>query len=516
MSRQLLTTLICSGTPCAAEDDGELLRLFAEAAEPDAFGELVRRHARLVWGTCRGLLGNDPDADDAFQATFLALARAASSIRDTGRLGPWLYRVAHRVCLNARRGAARRRKRERGAAAHEGATPVADSSWAAAEAALHEEVCRLPESLRAPFVMCCLEGRRPTDVARHLGLSSGTFSARLCRAKKRLLGRLSARGFGAGVVVGVAGSRPTVSAAVLERVIAFGSNGAPVPAPVLALYLEGRVMGFLRSKWLALVGLMAIGAAALFGLNGDGPTVPMARATPGTPFAPVPKEDPAVKRKNLEELWALLLVQDEAISTRALLELTARPKKDVVAFLADKLQPLKLSADQAKKLLTALGDKNEETAKAAFEALRYFDPRLALSVDDAVKVLPDNQYKQRLAAVLLGKRDLDAYAKYEMLYETSGEIAARTGSNNGPHFEFTDVNTRKRFITDYIAESAAQLSQSKQRSQEWGRAMRAVMVLEHLGTPDAAKVLGAMAEGHPDASPTKAAKAALERLKSNQ
>src|SRR4051812_16591021 len=101
--RQLLNSTLGSG-----EADAQLPRRFAERRDPDAFGQLVRRYGGLVWGQCRHLLANEADADDAFQATFLVLARAARSVRAADRLGPWLHGVAYRVCRNARRQAARR------------------------------------------------------------------------------------------------------------------------------------------------------------------------------------------------------------------------------------------------------------------------------------------------------------------------------------------------------------------------------------------------------------------------
>lgn len=515
MARHLFNALIHRiSSPSLGKGDGELLRLFVEDSDSEAFGELVHRYARLVWGQCLGLLANEPDADDAFQATFLMLARNASSIRDTDRLGPWLHKVVYRVCLNARRSAIRRRKRERMAAVNEGATPLADSVWNAASAALHEEVCRLPQTLREAFVLCCLEGRRPTDAAQQLGLSWGTFSSRLSRAKSQVLERLSKRGFGAGVVVAAVLPLPIVSAEAIERAIDFGSSGVSIKASVLSLYSGINVMAFSRLK-LAALGIMAAASAALFTPGEGVQMVSIAQATSSAHAAPAP--EPMAKLKNLEELWALLLIQDDAIGSRALLELAARPKKEVVAFLADKLKPLKLSREQAKKLLEDLGDAKDEKAKAAFEKLCYFDPRLILEVGDMLKDLPQGQHRQRVAALLVGLDDLNGYAGCDLEYQSGESLTALNGQKLCGNFQVQAPPGAGGF-TKYsvgVAEKVDELSEWK-RHKEWARATRALMVLEHLGNSDAVKVLESMSTGHEDASPTKAAKAALQRLENNR
>jgi RNA polymerase sigma factor (sigma-70 family) len=91
--------------------DGELLSLFVERRDAEAFAALVRRHAPMVWGVCARLLGHH-DAEDAFQATFVVLVRKAAGVTPREMVGNWLYGVAHQTALHARRTIARRRARE--------------------------------------------------------------------------------------------------------------------------------------------------------------------------------------------------------------------------------------------------------------------------------------------------------------------------------------------------------------------------------------------------------------------
>ena len=240
--------------------DADLLERYALQRDDDAFAQLVTRYSRLVWGQCRNLLPNDADADDAFQATFLTLARSVKSIRPSAPLGPWLHGVAFRVCKNAQRANSRRAKREKASAQPEANRPVADSTWEEAFAAMAEEVQKLPESQRLAFVLCCIEGRACTEVAASLGQKLGTFSARLTRAKQTMLDRLAKRGFGAGVLAlgGVTGSVALAPAALIARTLTLLPPGVAVPSSVLTL-TYGVTGMMIRFKLLAAGVLVASG-----------------------------------------------------------------------------------------------------------------------------------------------------------------------------------------------------------------------------------------------------------------
>ena len=129
------------GTP-----DAEVVARFARTKDEAAFAELVRRHGPMVWSVCRHLLGDEADAEDAFQATFLALVRSAGRIRCGAAVGGWLHGVAVRVAHKLKRSAARRKQREEKAAGPEAGRPVPDSRWSALLAAVHEEVHRQPHA----------------------------------------------------------------------------------------------------------------------------------------------------------------------------------------------------------------------------------------------------------------------------------------------------------------------------------------------------------------------------------
>src|SRR5947209_883812 len=178
----------------AGLSDARLLERYAAHRDELAFEALVRRHGSMVLGVCRRVLADPNDADDAFQAAFLLLARKARSIRVDGSIGGWLHRATWRIALQVRSDAARRRDRERRAAAQAGEA-IAPGSWHDDTAAvIHQEIDRLPERYRRPVVLCYLEDMTYQQAADALRWSEATTRGRLARARDLLRSRLTRRG----------------------------------------------------------------------------------------------------------------------------------------------------------------------------------------------------------------------------------------------------------------------------------------------------------------------------------
>jgi RNA polymerase sigma factor (sigma-70 family) len=184
-----------SGPRTAAPSaDAELLERFRTSHDEAAFAELVKRHGPMVLGVCRSVLRHAQDAEDAFQATFLALARRADSVRRPEALAGFLYEVAYRAAIKAKANTARRRAREQEALPMAAAEKVLDMTLRDLQRVLHEELRRLPEKYRLPLVLCYLEGRSHQEAAEQLGLSRTAFRGRLDRGREHLRRRLERRG----------------------------------------------------------------------------------------------------------------------------------------------------------------------------------------------------------------------------------------------------------------------------------------------------------------------------------
>ena len=248
--------------------DRQLLHRFAAQHEEAAFEMLVERHGPAVLGLCRRILHHEQDAEDVFQATFLALARRASSIRRPDSLGCWLYGVASHLAFKVRASAARRYKAE--LARHPG-EPSAGQELCAA---LDEELSRLAKRYQAPIVLCYLEGKTRAEAARQLSCSLGTLKLRLSQGREILRQRLTRRGLTLSAVLAAVGFSQNVTAAVPAALLittakaavhcAAGSAAAEVSATVVAL-TEGVLKSIILSK-LKIAALLVL-TASLVGMG---------------------------------------------------------------------------------------------------------------------------------------------------------------------------------------------------------------------------------------------------------
>src|SRR5262249_39218280 len=262
------------------DPDRLLLERFVNEADGNAFQVLIRRHGPQVMSVCTRVLGNESDAEDAFQATFLVLVRKARSLRAPGSLAPWLYGVAYRTSLKAKAEALKRRAREEQLVDRASPPAPDDLIWRDIRFVLDEEVNRLPHRYRAPVVLCYFEGRTNEQAAGVLGCPRGTVYPRLAEARNRLRRQLSRRGLAlsAGVLAGAL-SGSTASAVVPASLVAVTSQAAlafaagpavaagTTPAPAAAL-AEGVLKAMVLTKLKILVATLLAGRVG--GLTGGG------------------------------------------------------------------------------------------------------------------------------------------------------------------------------------------------------------------------------------------------------
>jgi RNA polymerase sigma factor (sigma-70 family) len=385
--------------------DAELLLRFVRQRDEAAFELLVWRHGPMVLGVCRRVLRDAHAAEDAFQATFLALARKAGSIARGGAVAPWLCRVAFRVALRARATAAKR-------AAHPlpddlpelKASGPEERDW---QSILDEEINGLPERYRRPVVLCHLQGYTLAEAARQLGCPRGTVAVRLVRARQRLHARLTRRGVALTALLSAAlASESAVSAALVQAAVrpALGyalDRAAGALSPSVLTLTEGvlRAMFLSKIKIVAVVLLATVlaGAGAVWltyrvDAGEQRPSGAGARTvSPPDEAPPVPKSEP---QRRAEDERALAdrrreeqqerLVRAEGLLARTENSVARREQQWLEEVIDARVRVMELRED-----LETKERELDDEAKAADPARDFRLGRLLADRDRAVQQLDE-------------------------------------------------------------------------------------------------------------------------------
>jgi RNA polymerase sigma factor (sigma-70 family) len=280
--------------------DRELLERYAVARDEEAFTALVRRHGTMVFGVCRRVLGHDSDADDAFQATFLVLARKAGTAFWGESIGNWLYGVAYRTANKLRIQGARRGRHESTAAGRQPTATSEDAGARELRQVLDAELSRLPERYRMPLLLCCLQDQTIDEAARQLDWSCTTVKGRLQRGRELLRERLRRRGIE--LSAGVLGTIVTqctaraVPAELIQLSVQASAGGTSSPTVATLAKGVGRAMFWKKMR----IAAAALVAAAVVGLGGVVGVSRMGTGGSVVLAAPAPAEAPPSKPEVVE------------------------------------------------------------------------------------------------------------------------------------------------------------------------------------------------------------------------
>jgi RNA polymerase sigma factor (sigma-70 family) len=300
--------------------DEQLVQRFLTArdgADQAAFTALVERHGPMVFSVCWEVLRNAHDAQDAFQAAFLVLARKAGSVRKADSLASWLHGVALRVALRARAEAARRRIRERRSAAGKAAELQRREGSPEGWPELHEAIARLPQRYRDPVVLYYLEGLTIEETAGRIGCPHGTILSRLSRARERLRRQFQRRGLTSSMALLTTGWTPRALEALPARLLeptvraAFGfargqASEAGLASAAATTLAKGVLHAMTISK-LKILGAMALACGfAWGGLQAFGQLGSLTSSQEPSKAAPDADQRPADLTRSVEKLQSEL------------------------------------------------------------------------------------------------------------------------------------------------------------------------------------------------------------------
>ncbi len=378
-----------------AVSDQQLLERFVSCRDDAAFELLVWRHGPMVLGVCRRLLRDRHDAEDAFQATLLVLARKAHSI-GCGSLGGWLHRVAYRVALRALAESRRRSRVEVLIAAVPSATDpheLPDPAHQELRSALDHELSGLPEKYRVPVVLCYLEGLTNEEAARQLGCPPGTVKTRL-RYARRLLGeRLARRGFTLAAAIVASGvfshvlsaAVPAALVGTTARAAAFLTVGKATASGTVSVSVVQLTQGVLCAMLMTKLKLaamvlatgLAVAGAVGFGARGLPATAAEAAAGDGKPAARASDGDAAVRAEQIRKQIAQL--QEELRRAENAAKDQAAGKQKVAVIFGD----VPITRDELAEYLLARVRDEQVTAYINQRIVAHACREKAITVTDA-------------------------------------------------------------------------------------------------------------------------------------
>ncbi len=314
--------------PQATEADAELLGRFVESRDEAAFATLVHRHGPMVYAVCCRRLGKVPDADDAFQAAFLVLARDAAKIANRESLPGWLYRVAYLIALKA---SGRRAARSMGSLPMEDVPmndpPDANAILHEQHAIIDDELASLPEKFRTVLVLCLIEGKTNTEAAAALKIPVGTVDSRLNTARKHLQAKLVRRGLGVAAAASLerlfeaslSATTPMIHTLIANTIrdilltLSDSTTGALSPT-VTSLAHGVSIMSLTKLKLLAIFGI----GLGLLGTTGTGIYFATAADKPAAKVAAEPPKPVAAKPPAADKTLAVVATGRTATTMLAL------------------------------------------------------------------------------------------------------------------------------------------------------------------------------------------------------
>jgi RNA polymerase sigma factor (sigma-70 family) len=373
MSRSVWNLLRSRLARAATDDptsDAALLTRYLTARDETAFELLVWRHAALVLGVCRRILRDEHAAEDAFQATFIILARKAATIRRSDSLAGWLHRVARRVAVRA----ARTQRQPESLPDDLPAPTVEEPEFSTLDAAID----RLPARLRLPVVYCYLQEMTTEQAAGLLGIPRGTVLSRLATARKRLAERLTRQGVTPSATIVV----PTVSvgliATTLRAAVTFVAGDGAVTGSTLLATEVLRMTAWKKTAGLVAAVVLSAGLSTGIGMVASGQGKPGdAAAKPADPPKPAtpptdPEKDQAQKRDRL-----LRSVSDRLAEVSHRIEAHERHRQEAIIKRGSEVD--------VKSLLAAL-QRQDEAILNAEEHVALSDARVLSEQSDLAGV----------------------------------------------------------------------------------------------------------------------------------